>query len=135
MDPALTSFDVAKVGAVLADMVVCFLAAGASLSDPESANDDASQDCRSTSIATSLHLHPPVDPGAGALQSGEHGAPIQSGEQGPLTRLEPGTDPGPRSRSGEVGICSKHPHGLQDPGRRCGDGPCRCDLLPGSVAP
>src|SRR6186713_1250022 len=28
MDPALTSFDVAKVGAVLADMVVCFLAAG-----------------------------------------------------------------------------------------------------------
>ena len=61
MDPALTSFDVAKVGAVLADMVVCFLAAGASLSDPESANDHASQDCRSTSIATSLHLHPPVD--------------------------------------------------------------------------
>src|SRR6186713_2730476 len=81
MDPALTSFDVAKVGAVLADMVVCFLAAGASLSDPESANDDASQDCRSTSIATSLHLHPPVDPGAGALQSGEHRPPVQSGEQ------------------------------------------------------
>src|ERR1700680_578584 len=101
MDPALTAFDVAKVGAVLADMVVCVLAAGASPSDPESANDHASQDCPSASVATSLHLHPPVDPGAGALQSGEHGPPVQSGEQGSLTRLEPGTDPGPRPGSGQ----------------------------------
>ena len=77
MGPALTTFDIAKVGAVLADMVVCFLAAGASPADLESANDPASEDCRPTSVATRLHLHTPVDLGAGALQSGEHRPPIQ----------------------------------------------------------
>src|SRR5260221_10441989 len=122
MNPALTPSDITKVGMVLADMVICFLAAGAPFSDPESANDHAPQDCRPTSVATSLHLHPSIDSGAGPLQSGEHIPPIQSGEQGPLTRLEPGADPDPRSRSGQVGICSKHPHGFQDPGGRCGDG-------------
>ncbi len=134
MGPALTTFDIAKVGAVLADMVVCFLAAGASPADLESANDPASEDCRPTSVATRLHLHTPVDLGAGALQSGEHRPPIQPCEQGPLTRLEPGSDPSPRPRSGQVGISGGLTYRLQDLGRRCGDGSRRGDLLAGSVA-
>src|SRR5271166_347874 len=123
IDPALTGLDFAKAGAILADMVVSYLAAGASPSDPESADDHDTEDCRSTPVATGLHLHSPVNPGASALQSGEHGSPIQPDEQSPLTRLEPGADQGSRPRSGQVWSCGKHPHRLQEPGRRCGDGP------------
>ena len=58
-----------------------YLAAGAPPFDPEGADDNDFQDCRSTSVATSLHLHPPVDDGASSLQPGEYRAPIQSNEQ------------------------------------------------------
>src|SRR5579864_8374646 len=118
MDPALAALDFAKAGAILADMVVSYLAAGASPSDPESASEPDVQDFRSTPVATGPHLHSPVNAGPSALQSGEHGSPVQLDEQGPLTRLEPGTDQGSRSRPGQVWRCSRHPHRLQDTGRR-----------------
>src|SRR5271166_4413496 len=134
MDPALAALDFAKAGAILADMVVSYLAAGAPPSNPEGPDDHDLQDRRSTPVAASVHLHPPVDAGAGPLQSGEHRPPIQSDEQGPIARMEPGTDPGSRPRSRPVWRRSQQPRGLQDPGRRCGNGPGWRDLLPGSVA-
>src|SRR5271169_6862145 len=73
MDSALVDFDFAKAGAILADMVASYLAAGAPPFNPEGADDDELEDCRSTPGAAGLHLHPPVDDGAGPLQPGEHG--------------------------------------------------------------
>src|SRR6202795_3593415 len=102
MDPALTGLDVAKAGVILANMIEAYLAGGAPPSNPEGAAHDDLQDCRSTSVAGSLHLHSSVDDGAGPLQPGEHGAPIQSGEQSPVSRLESGADPGSRPGSRPV---------------------------------
>jgi hypothetical protein len=133
MDPALAALDFAKAGAILADMVVSYLTAGASPSDPERASEHDTEDCRSTPVATGMHLHSPVNARPSALPSGEHGSPIQLDEQGTVTRLEPGTDQGSRSRPRKIWSCSKHPHRLQDIGRRRGDGPRRCDLLSGGV--
>src|SRR3974390_1289260 len=133
MDPALAALDFTKGGAILADMFVSYLAAGASPSDPERASEHDSKDCRSTPVATGLHLHSSVNAGPSALQSGEHGSAGQPDEQGSLTRVEAGADQGSRSRPGQVWSGSKHPHRLQDAGRRRGDGPCRCDLLFGGV--
>ena len=75
MDPALAAFDIAKAGAILADMVISYLAPGASPSDPEEEPDDH-EDRRSAPVAAGLHLHPSVDAGAGPVQSGEHGPTI-----------------------------------------------------------
>src|SRR6266478_2848057 len=88
MDPAVAALDFAKAGAILANMIESYLAGGAPPSNPEGADHDDLQDCRSTSVAPSLHLHSPVDDGAGPLQPGEHRAPVQSGEQGTVSRLE-----------------------------------------------
>src|SRR5260370_40081045 len=71
-------------------------------SNPEGADHDDLQDCRSTSVAGSLHLHSSIDDGASPLQPGEHRAPVQSGEQGAGSRLEPAADPNPRSRPRSV---------------------------------
>src|SRR5712691_8524065 len=105
MDPAL--FDFAKAGAILADMVVSYLAAGAPPSNPERPDEHDVQNRRTTPVAASMHLHTPVDTGAGPLQSGEHRAAIQPDEQGQSARLEPGTDPSPRPRPRALGRRSK----------------------------
>src|ERR1700732_5093884 len=68
MDPAVAALDVAKAGAILANMIESYLAGGAPPSNPEGADHDDLQDCRSTSVAPSLHLHSSVDDGAGPLQ-------------------------------------------------------------------
>src|SRR5271157_4129120 len=99
MDPALAALDFAKAGAILADMVVSCLAAGAPPSDPEGPDDHDVQNRRSTPVAAGLHLHSPVDAGASPLEPGEHGPPIQPIEQGPIARLEPRADSDPRPRS------------------------------------
>src|ERR1039458_234149 len=93
MDPALVAFDLAKAGAILADMVVSYLAAGAPPFDPEEPDDDKFEDLRPTSVAASLCLRPSIDDGPSSLQPGEHGAPIQPVEQSRSTRLEAGPDP------------------------------------------
>src|SRR5215510_9474410 len=101
MDPAVAAFDFAKAGAILADMVESFLAAGIAPSLPEGVDHDDVKDHGPTPVARGVHLHSSVDAGTGALQSGEHRAPVQSQEQGPVDRLEPREDPhlrsGPRS--------------------------------------
>src|SRR5580704_7122825 len=89
MDPAVATLDLAKAGAIIADMIESYLAGGAPPSNPEGADHDDLQDCRSTSVTASLHLHPSIDAGASPLQSGEHRAPIQTGEQGEVHGLNP----------------------------------------------
>src|SRR3979411_1162125 len=99
MAPAVADLDIAKAGVILANMIESYLAGGAPPSNPEGAEHDDLQDRRSTSVAGSLHLHSSIDDGAGPLQPGEHRAPVQSGEQGTVSRLElrAGPDPGPGS--------------------------------------
>ena len=133
MDPAIAALDFSKAGAILADMVESFLAAGAPPSLPEGADHDDVKDHRPTSVAHGVHLHSPVDAGASALQPGEHRAPVQSQEQGAVAGLEPGEDPHsrPRSRS----FRDDQPRGLQDADERRGDGTSGSDLLARSLAP
>ena len=59
---------------------------------------DDVDDCRSTSVAPSIHLNSSVDDRAGSLQSGEHRVQVRSGEQDIVSRLEFGTNPDPRPR-------------------------------------
>src|ERR1035438_1645190 len=99
MDPALAALDFAKAGAILADMIASCLAAGALPFDPEGPDDHDLEDRRSTPVEAGLPIRSPVDAGAGPLEPGEHGPPIQSVEQGPIARLEDRADPGPRPRS------------------------------------
>src|SRR5580700_10255634 len=134
MDPAVATLDPAKAGAIIADMIESYLAGGAPPSNPEGADHDDLQDCRSTSVTASLHLHPSIDAGASPLQSGEHRAPIQTGEQGEVHGLESGTDPDSRPGSRPVRRQSDKSRGLQDAGQRCGNGSRRGHLLAGGVA-
>src|SRR5260370_14174706 len=134
MDPAVAGLDLAKAGMVLANMIESYLAGGAPPSNPEGAVHDKPQDCRSTSVTASLRLRSAVDAGTGPLQPGEHRAPVQSGRQGTVSRLEPGTDPDPRPGSRPIRRAHDWSQGLQGPGQRRGSRPSRCDLLPGSLA-
>jgi hypothetical protein len=75
MGQAPVEFDIIQLGAIIADMVIACLDAGAP-PDPEEMPDE--QDHRSTPVAAGLHLHPAVNFGASAQPSGEHGSTIQS---------------------------------------------------------
>src|SRR5713226_3425859 len=103
--------------AILANMIESYLAAGAPPFDPEGPDDDAIEDRRATPVAGCLHLHSPVDAGTGSLQPGEHGAAIQSEEQGRAARLEAGAYPGSRPRSRPVRRADDPSRGLQGAGR------------------
>src|SRR6266852_5707514 len=125
MEPTLHSavsvLDFAKAGAILADMIDSYLAAGAPPFDSEARDADV-EDHRATPVASCVHLHSPINAGTSALQPGEHGAPIQSEEQGRAPRLEPGAHSDPRPGSLPV-RCSDDPsRGLQGAVRRRGDG-------------
>src|SRR5215472_11747957 len=115
MDPALIAFDLAKAGAIVADMVVSYLAAGAPPFDTEQPNGDNVQDCRSASVEAGVHLHPPIDAGPGPLPSGEYGSAIQPDQQSPVAGLEAGSDPSARPRSRPIRGSGRHSHRLQDP--------------------
>src|SRR6516162_8059679 len=134
MDPAAAALDLAKAGAIIANMIESYLAAGAPPFNAEGADHAESEDCRSSSDAESLHLHSSVDDGASALQSGEHRAPVQSGGPGKVAGLDAGADPNPRRGSCAVGRTDDQARRLQDPCERCGDGTGRCDLLAGVFA-
>jgi hypothetical protein len=99
VDPALASLDFAKAGAILADMVVSYLAAGAPPLHSEERDDHDVQDNRSAPVAAGMYLHPSVDTGSGALQSGEHGPPIQLDEQGAIAGLEHAADSDPSTET------------------------------------
>src|SRR5262245_28117710 len=103
MDPAIAALDFSKAGAILADMVESFLAAGAMVPAlPEGADHDDVEDHGSTPVARGMHLHSAVDTGTSALQPAEHRAPVQSQEHSAGARLEPGEDPHPRSGSRSI---------------------------------
>src|ERR1700735_5089331 len=133
MNPPVAALDIVKAGPIHANMIESYLAGGAPPSNPEGADHDDLQDCRSTSVAPSLHLHSSVDDGAGPLQPGEHRAPVQSGEQGTVSRLELGANPDPRPGSRTVRCANDQSRGLQDAGQRRGHGARRCGVLPGSL--
>src|SRR5215831_1162905 len=78
MEPAVATLDFAEAGAIIANMIESYLAAGAPPFNAEGADHAESEDCRSSSDAKRLHLHSSVDDGASAIQSGEHRAPVQS---------------------------------------------------------
>ncbi len=161
MDPTIAAFDLDKAGAIIASMVESYLAANASPTrdqpsapplevpqaccqhelprarfqrDAKGAAHDDGQDQRTTSDADGICLHPSIDAGAGALQSGEHGTPVQFGEQGGGPRLEAGPDPGARPRSRPIGCEGEQSGRLQVAGERRGDGQCGRNLLARSVA-
>src|SRR5215831_1579953 len=136
MDPAITALDFSKAGAILADMVESFLAAGATPQLPEGADHhDDVKDRRTASVAGRVHLHSPVDTGTSPLEPGEHGAAVQSEEQSAVAGLESGEDPDPRPRSRALGCAHDQPRGLQEAGQRSGHGPSGGDLLARSLAP
>src|SRR5262245_31955285 len=80
MDPAVAALDFAKAGAIIANMIESYLAAGATPLNAEGAEHAEREDCRSSFGTASLHLHSPVDDGTSASQSGEHRASVQSSE-------------------------------------------------------
>src|SRR6516162_4067473 len=134
MDPALIGLDWSQAGAIVADMIVSYLAAGAPPIDPEEPNECRIQDCRSTPVEAGVHLHPPIDSGSSPVQPREHGSTVQPSQQSPISGLEPGADSSPRPRSRPIWDSRNHPHGLQDPGQRCGDGPGWGYLCSGGIA-
>src|SRR5664279_338229 len=134
MDPALIAFDFAKAGAIVADMITSYLAAGAPPFDLEGPDDNEFEDRRATPIAAGLHLHPSVDNKPSSLQPGEHGASIQPDDQSRVARLEAGSDPNPRPRSRPVRCGDDEPGRLQGLGQRRSDGSGGRDLFLGSVA-
>src|ERR1019366_8105229 len=105
MDLAPVQFDLTQAGAILSDMVAAYLdAAPPPVAEEKRDDHDDLEDHPTSSDATGLRLHPSIDAGSGAVQPGEHRAPIQSDEQGPSLRLEPGA----------VRIHRRQPHRLQN---------------------
>src|SRR5271165_968234 len=135
MDPAVATLDFAKAGAIIANMIESYLAAGAPPFNAEGVDHAEREDCRSSSDPKSLHLHSSVDDGASAIQSGEHRAPVQSGGPGEVAWLDAGADPNPRRGPCPVGRTDDQARRLQDPCERCGDGTSRRDLLSRIIAP
>src|ERR1700693_3370744 len=130
---AVAGLDFAQAGAILADMIVSYLAAGSPPFEPEVCDADV-EDNRATPVANCVHLHSPIDTGTTALQPGEHGAPIQSEAKGRAPRLDPETHSDSRPGSLPVRCADDPPGGLQGAVRRRGDGSSRCDLRLGGVA-
>src|ERR1700688_290293 len=103
MDPAVATLNFAQAGAIIANMIESYLAAGAPPLNEEGADHAESEDRRSSSDAKSLHLHSSVDDGASAIQSGEHRAPVQFSGPSKVAWLDAGADPIPRRGSCSVG--------------------------------
>src|SRR3979490_2005223 len=114
MDPAVAVLDFVEAGAILANMIESYLAGGAPPSNTEGTDHDDIQDCRSPSVAASLHLHSSIDARPSPLQSGEHRAPIQSGEQSKGHGLESGTGSDSRSGSRPIRSQGDSSRGLQN---------------------
>src|SRR6478672_5390661 len=134
MDPAVAALDFAKAGAIIANMIEAYLAAGATPLNAGAEHAEC-EDCRSSSSAPSLHLHSPVDDGASAPQPGEHRASVQFRRPSAVARLGPRADSDSRRRSGTIRTTSYQARRLQDLGKRRRFGAGRCDLLSRVIAP
>src|SRR6476660_3151918 len=122
MDPAVAALDFAKAGAIIANMIESYLAAGATPLNAEGAEHAEREDCRSSFGTASLHLHSPVDDGTSASQSGEHRASVQSSEPSEVARLDSGADPDSRRGSRTIRPTDDQARRLQDPCERRRDG-------------
>src|SRR5689334_19131850 len=89
MDRAVVAFDITQLGAIIADMVITCLDAGA-LAHPEETPNE--QDHRSASVAAGLHLHPAVNAGPGARPPGEYRPSVQPDAQSAFARLGRGPE-------------------------------------------
>src|SRR6476469_6262204 len=134
MDPAVAALDFAKAGAIIANMIESYLAAGATPLNVEGAEHAEREDCRSSFGTASLHLHSPVNDGTSASQSGEHRASVQSSEPSEVARLDSGADPDSRRGSRTIRPTDDQARRLQDPCERRRDGASRRDLLSGVIA-
>src|SRR6516164_5660066 len=134
MDPAVAALDFAKAGAIIANMIESYLAAGATPLNAEGAEHAEREDCRSSFGTASLHLHSPVDDGTSASQSGEHRASVQSSEPSEVARLDSGADPDSRRGSRRIRPTDDQARRLQDPCEQRRDGASRRDLLSGEIA-
>src|SRR5437867_3220796 len=105
MGPAVVQFDLTQAGAIIADMVVAYLdAVPPPLAEEMRDDPDDLENQPNSSDATGLRLYPSIDAGPGAVQPGEHRAPVQPDGQGPGLRLDPGADPGSGRRPGSIRI-------------------------------
>src|SRR6476660_4867154 len=129
MDPAVAALDFAKAGAIIANMIESYLAAGATPLNAEGAEHAEREDCRSSFGTASLHLHSPVDDGTSASQSGEHRASVQSSEPSEVARLDSGADPDSRRGSRTIRPTDDQSRRLQDPCERRRDGASRRDPI------
>lgn len=104
MDPAIAAIDLVKAGAIAGSMVESCLAATVPPPDAKGADDDNGQNhTGAASVADGLRLYPAIGTGAGPLQSGEYRAPVQSGQQGAVARMEPAAHPDPGRDLGQSG--------------------------------
>src|SRR3974377_4765 len=84
---------------------------------------DEPENLRTAEEQASLHLRASVNPCASAPPSGEHRASVCTATEGDGAGLERNVDPHPRSGFGNIRCPYDGPHGLQDPGSGCFDGP------------
>src|SRR3954462_13657876 len=106
--------DVKLGGVLLANMLAGWLEGHRNGSAVEEAADEP-EDYRTPPEQTCLHLSTPVDTGASAPPSREHGAPICPAREGAGTGLERAGHPHSRPGSGHVGSTSNGAGRLPDP--------------------
>src|SRR6202011_5746203 len=133
MDPAVAALDLTKAGAIIASMIESYLAAGATPPNAEGAEHAEFENSRASSGAAGLHLHPSIVASASALQSGEHGTPVQSDQPSTITRLDSRADPNSRCGSRPLGRAGDQTRRLQGPCERFSYGANRRDLRAGII--
>src|SRR5437762_9182582 len=106
--------DVKLGGVLLANMLAGWLEGNSNFSVTEEAADEP-EDYGTPPEQTCLHLSAPVNAGASAPSSGEHGTPVCPAREGAGTGLERASDPHSRPGSGDVRSTSDGAGRLQDP--------------------
>src|SRR5437763_1883368 len=105
--------DVKLGGVLLANMLAGWLEGNSNFSVTEEAADEP-EDYGTPPEQTCLHLSAPVNAGASAPSSGEHGTPVCPAREGAGTGLERASDPHSRPGSGDVRSTSDGAGRLQD---------------------
>src|SRR5438105_7113819 len=125
--------DVKLGGVLLANMLAGWLEGNSNFSVTEEAADEP-EDYGTPPEQTCLHLSAPVNAGASAPSSGEHGTPVCPAREGAGTGLERADDPHSRPGSGDVGGTDNGAGRLQDPGSGSLDGSGGCGVCLGGLA-
>jgi hypothetical protein len=129
---ACSVIDLQIAGVLIANMLEDWLAAEKSLKPcSEESGHDQHQDCRASSAEAGVRLCPAVEPCAGPISSGEHGAAICTPQQSDRTGLEGVADPDSGWRPWPLGCPDDRPRGLQGVGHRRLDGESGRGILAG----